>query len=279
MSDSDDNEVLTSGSLPMAASVTVKPPPFDETSVTRWFTIVESQFVLAKITVASIKFHHILSNLPLRVINQVSDEVIQSQQLKRALISLFTKSKPELFDSLVNQNNILCDKPSNYLRELRKVTTQLGVDDSFIKLKFLKALPGNIRLLLVTYEDGTSLEELAGVAETLLAYGSNNFGASSQPNVSMVESRQGCRSITRNGENFRGSSSTSAASVFSKTVIPIGVRSFHGGQRPQVCRYHLHYGNKAKSCKRWCILSSSCNAPRPGSRSSSSSRITKPSEN
>ena len=57
------------------------------------------------------------------------------------------------------------------MRELRKVATQLGVDDSFIKLKFLKALPGNIRLLLVTYEDGTSLEELARVAETLLAYG------------------------------------------------------------------------------------------------------------
>ena len=69
MSDSDDNEVLTSGTssgnLPMAATVTVKPPPFDETSVTRWFTTVESQFVLAKITVASIKFHHILSNLRL----------------------------------------------------------------------------------------------------------------------------------------------------------------------------------------------------------------------
>ena len=130
----------------------------------------------------------------------------------------------------------------------------------------------------MTYEDGTSLEEHARVAETLLAYGSNNFGASSQPNVSMVESRRGCR-LTRNSENFRGSSSTSAASVFSKTVIPIGVRSFQEDQRPQVCRYHLHYGNKAKSCKRWCILSSSCNAPRPGSRSSSSSRITKPSEN
>ena len=69
----------------MAAAVTVKPPPFYETSVIRWFTIVESQFVLAKITVASIKFHHILSNLPLRVINQVSDEVIQSQPVKESI--------------------------------------------------------------------------------------------------------------------------------------------------------------------------------------------------
>ena len=76
MSDSDDNEVLTSGtssgSLPMAAAVTVKPTPFDETSMTRWFTIIASQFVLAEITLASTKFHHILSDLPLRVINRLA---------------------------------------------------------------------------------------------------------------------------------------------------------------------------------------------------------------
>lgn len=288
MPNQDEGSLLTSGASQdsvssVTAGVAVKPPPFDETSVTRWFTIIESQFVLAKITVSSTKFHHILSNLPLRVINQLSDEVINSSdygELKQSLISLFTRSKPELFDSLVNQNNIMCDRPSTYLRELRKIAAQLGVDDSFIKLKFLKALPSSIRPLLVTYEESSTLEELARVAETLLAYGSSNASVNNSANVSMVEGRQGSRPASQNRDNGnRGPNFTSACqdNVFSRTFVSIGVRAFHEGQRPQVCRYHLYYGNRAKSCKRWCILSSTASNilpdSRPNSRSSSPARV------
>lgn len=266
---------------PVTAAVSVKPPAFDESSVTRWFTIVESQFVLANITVSSTKFHHVLSNLPLRVMNQLSDDVIASlnyDQLKQALISLFTRSKPELFDSLVNQHNIMCEKPSTFLRELRKIAAQLGVDDEFLKLKFLKALPNNIRPLLVTYDEGTSLEELARVADTLLAYGSSN-SVNSSGSVSLVENRSDDHTRSRSGSSSPGDKnrgSNSRDDTYVKPSIPIGVRAFHEGQRPQVCRYHLYYGNKARSCKRWCILSSISSNVLPDSRPSSRSSSPNP---
>ena len=279
MPDTDDHLTTNNGSstTPLTAAVAVKPPIFDETPVTRWFTVVESQFILAHITISSTKFHHILSNLPLKVINQLSDEVISSsnyEQLKKALISLFTRSKPELFDSLVNKNKIMCDKPSTYLRELRKIAAQLSVDDSFVKLKFLNALPSNIRPLLVTYDDSTSLEELARVAETLLAYGSNNKNDNNNTNVSVVKSRSSPSYVSGNSDKFqRGSNSGVPRQdyAYSSSNIPLGVRAFHDSQRPKVCRYHLYYGDKAKSCKRWCILSSTSSNILPDSRPSSRS--------
>ena len=107
MSDEEDKTLTTSGSSSLASSsvtaaVAVKPPAFDKASVTRWFTVVESQFVLANIMVFNTKFHHVLSYLPLEMINKLSDEVINSSnygKLKQALIALFTRSKPEFFDS------------------------------------------------------------------------------------------------------------------------------------------------------------------------------------
>lgn len=118
----------------LTSAVAVKPPPFDETSVTRWFNIVESQFLLANTTISSTKFHHILANLPVKVLNQLTDSVVNSarfEDLKKALVNLFSRSKPELFDTLVNQNKVLYTKPTLYLQELRKIAAPLEITDDF----------------------------------------------------------------------------------------------------------------------------------------------------
>ena len=53
-----------------SSAVAVKAPKFDEAAANRWFQILESQFVLANITVDSTKFHIAFSNLP------VSDRLV-----------------------------------------------------------------------------------------------------------------------------------------------------------------------------------------------------------
>lgn len=282
---------LTESSL-LTAAVAVKPPAFDETSVTRWFSIVESQFKLANITSASTKFHHVLANLPVKVVNQLSDAIISSPDydtLKQALVTLFTRSKPELFDSLVSQNKILCTKPTLYLQELRKLAAPLEVTDDFLKIKFLKALPNTIRPLLVTYDSNTSLEELARVADTLLDYS----GASPVNNsVSLVSGQQTGtsssydvhrgRDVVQNhgGVYNRGSDTRPhtprSSNDYFNVSIPNSVRAFHSGQRPRVCRYHLYYGHSAKSCRDWCILKSSQLKISPDSRPSSRSSSPAP---
>lgn len=274
----------------LSAAVAVKPPPFDETSVSRWFSIIESQFVLAGITRSATKFHHILANLPVRVINQLSDSVVSSadyDQLQKSLVSLFARSKPELFDTLVSQNQIVMQKPTVYLQHLRKIASQLDVNDDFLRIKFLKALPSSIRPMLVTYDPATSLEELARVADTLLAYNSdhvqsNVLNVSEDPcskcsnyNVNHVQQARSTRNRGPGIVSVTGSRSN--APDFSHSSLPMGVRAFHMNQRPRVCRYHIYYGSNAKSCKRWCILSSSSLNILPDSRPSS--RSASPSSN
>lgn len=255
---SDDDGDKTAAKVPMAAAVSVKPPAFDDTSVSRWFKIVESQFLLSNITASTTKFHHIIANLPVRVLNQLGDAVIVSMSyndLKNALESLFAKSKPKLFDTLMNQHKILCTKPTVYLQELRKLAAPLDVTDDFLRIKSLKALPNNIRPLLVKYNSNTSLEELAQVADTLLDYsGSNQQGSIMQQagssTISYVGSRSNGTSMTPTRDpdtTHRGR--TPSVPDYSITSIPVGVHAFHATQRPKVCRYHLYYGNNAKSCK------------------------------
>lgn len=103
----------------------------------------------------------------------------------------------------------MCERPSTYLRELRKTAAQLEVDDSFVKIQFLKAQPSDIRPLLVTYDESTSLEELARVAETLLASGSNK-NDKCNAKVSVVESNSGATSVSRNRDDFYGGSNSKA---------------------------------------------------------------------
>ena len=104
----------------------VKPPLFEEGSVRRWFKILKSQFSLANISTSRTKFNHVLANIPMSVLNKVSESAISSNDydiIKTALHDLYDKSKPELFDTLMSKTNIMCTKPSVFLNELRKIGT------------------------------------------------------------------------------------------------------------------------------------------------------------
>ena len=276
---------------PVAAHLSVKAPAFDEVSAARWFKIMESNFVLAKITASATKFHHILSSLPVDVTNKLSEDVIDSNDydnIKSSVIALYSKSAPELFDALLSQNNIMCSKPTLFLQEIRKLASQMNLNDDFLKIKFLKALPNHVRMSLVTY-NSDNLEELARVADTLLAY---NNPYSFQPNqVSAIHSSSKYNNASSNfshPDNTRNptyqnsrpfhspSSSNSTPSQYSSSSVPQGVRAFHHKQRPQVCRFHIYYGSNARSCKSWCILSSSSSNILPDSRPSSRSSSPQP---
>lgn len=260
----------------LAAHVRVKPPAFDEGSASRWFQILESQFIIAKITTSTTKFHHALSNLPLNVMNQLDDALINSadyQTLKDKIIQLYTKPAPELFDNIVSQHQLICQKPSVYLNELKKIAVQsnLGLSDEFLKIKFLKGLPDSVRPILATH-NSASLDELARVADTLMAY------SPAQPNISQISHSN--HNSPRAPDRYAGYSnpnyhngpyrSTSSPHInYNNPTIPINVRSFNHKQRPHVCRFHLYYGPNARSCKPWCMLSSTSSNILPSSRSSS----------
>ncbi|XP_076061557.1 uncharacterized protein LOC143037308 [Oratosquilla oratoria] len=74
---------------------------------------------------------------------------------------------------------------------------------------------------------------------------------------------------------FRSGNPTTCGSVY--TTSSLRLTPFYDGQRQRVCRYHLFYGNSARTCKMWCILSSKCDKVFPSSSPNSRLNSRSPS--
>ena len=273
------------------AHVAVKPPAFDEQSAARWFKILESMFFNAKITTSRTMFHHALANLPVGVVNRLTDSTIDNanyDELKKSILNIFNKSAPELFESIVGRNNISMTKPTLFLNEIRKVGQQLGLNDDFLKIKFLKGLPDTIRPIIVAKKDIT-LDEMAHAADCIMEYEAGqavNVYAVDAPKPQRKENWSSNRSTNNypnnysNNRNFKTDHAYQHTRInYSVDSVPIGVRSFHENQRPKVCRAHLFFGDNARNCKPWCILRNNSVNMLPNSRVGSRSNSPARSEN
>lgn len=241
--------------------VSIKPPLFMETSAAAWFSIMEAQFILGNITVSSTKFYHVLAALPPETVTRISASTLNSANysvLKSDVISLFEKSKPELFDKLISTAPTITDKPSLFLEHLISIADKLGVGEELIKHKFITGLPQNIAPVVASQKD-LGLKQLGSLADELLPY----------------FQQTPVMQIPHNINNSTKPSSFNKPSNFHKSSI--GLTPFHDGQRQRVCRAHIFYGPRAKSCKPWCMWpdKSACRlspSSRPTSRDSSPGR-------
>ena len=254
------------------AHVAVKPPAFDEQSAARWFKILESMFFNAKITTSRTMFHHALANLPVGVVNRLTDSTIDNanyDELKQSILNIFNKSAPELFESIVSRNNISMTKPTLFLNEIRKVGQQLGLNDDFLKIKFLKGLPDTIRPIIVAKKD---------ISQAVNVYAVDAPKPQRKESWSSNRSTNNYSNNYSNNRNFKTDHAYQHTRInYSVDSVPIGVRSFHENQRPKVCRAHLFFGDNARNCKPWCILRNNfvnmLPNSRVGSRSNSPARL------
>ena len=84
--------------------VSIKPPEFSESNAAGWFAILEAQFFLGKVKASSTKFFHSVAALPASVVGRISPEVLGKQSfdaLKETVLSLVERSKPEIFENLI----------------------------------------------------------------------------------------------------------------------------------------------------------------------------------
>ena len=134
------------------ARMPVRPPPFMETAVSGWFAIINAQFHLANISDSVTKFYHVLSSLPADVVARVDPTVIAGQdfaRLKEAVIEMFEKTKPELFEKLISKS-VMTGRPSEFLGDLRDVASKVGVGDDLVRHKFIQSLPPAMSTVLAT---------------------------------------------------------------------------------------------------------------------------------
>ena len=249
--------------------VSIKPPMFMEDNVQAWFSIMEAQFSIAKITVKETKFYHVLASLPPNIVTPITQSTLDSKDydvLKGAVLSTYEKSKPELLDKLMS-STIMTGRPSIYLNELLSLSTKIGAGDDIVRHKFISALPNSISPIIASQGDLDFLR-LGKMADELLIH--MNRQESSQAHVNQLSSQ---------AQQNRHSTSTNAAR--SSQQIPYGLRPFNKDQKPKVCRAHLWFGEKAKYCKPWCKWPNKNNSIQiqPSSRPSSPARNNNNSEN
>jgi hypothetical protein len=156
--------------------------------------------------------------------------------LKSALIAAHEQSKPELFEKLISSKSF-SGRPSTYLKELRTIASKVGVGDELVRHKFLQSLPSPISAALGAQSD-LDMTQLGSIANNLMPFAQERCSAISD-------------SVVRRSPNTTRTPSATSLSLESKDV-PLPVRAFRAGQRTRVCRAHIYYGDRAKTCKPWC---------------------------
>ena len=218
----------------VAQHVSIKPPPFMESSAEGWFTIMEAQFHLQHITSEVTKFYHVLSALPPNVVSQLPVDTLSSKSfttLKPEIVQLFERTKPELFEQLISTAK-MTGRPSACMNELLCIAKKVGVGDDLVRHKFTQALPPTIGTVLAAQKE-LELTQLAKLGDELLLL------ARSQPQCLAVDAS-------------RSSHPRSPKQDVHRNQLSYGLKPFHEGQKPVVCRAHLYFGPKARTCKPWC---------------------------
>lgn len=213
--------------------VSIKPPAFMENAVSGWFVVMEAQFNLNKITEESTRFYHILSALPPNVVSQLPPTSLESQsftQLKSEVLQLYERTRPELFEEIISKKT-LTGRPSILMTELQTTARKVGVADNFVRHRFLQIVPETIRPVLASRKE-MSLPELAKMADEL---------------VSLVESTT---VMTVSSPAARAAPARSPRQLTTSSNSTL--QPFYSDQRPQVCRAHIFFGPRARTCKPWC---------------------------
>ena len=244
-------------------AVSIRMPPFMESAIRGWFSIIEANFALRNINVSSTKYFHVLSALPPEIVTNISASVLNEQSydaLKNALIQIHERTKPELFARLISKTK-MTGRPSYYLQELMDIADKVGVGEDLVKHQFTSALPPHIAAVIAA-QKGLPLQQMRTLADELLPL------------------------LQANAPTFNVNSNQTPRRNYGKipqkqeSAIPIGLRPFSPDQRPRVCRGHLYFGENSRTCKPWCRWPNkrSCTI-QPNSRSSSPAPLTKNQEN
>lgn len=270
-----------------AHAIAVRPPPFSAKRVPSWFAVLEAQCANSNVVSSIAKFRHVIANIPLEVCDKLTEDDLSSNNydsIKGKIISLYSRSDPQILNEFLNVPSTLNCKPTLYLQQLRNSSTSWNLPEGFLKTYFLNAMPTNIRPNLITHNG--SLDEIATLADNLLDYSypnpnfiaNNQFNPVSNINYSNRNNYSQDRTYPSSVQPHAHSNSShsryshpGSMQSYASFNIPFGVRAFNDKQKPKVCRFHLYYGQSANKCKPWCILNSPSVTTLPNSRPNSRS--------
>ena len=250
-------------------AVSIKAPEFSPACSSTYFRILEAQFNLNNITVSRTKFFHAIASLPTTVVDNISTTILDSSdydEIKKAVIAFYEKTKPELFAKLIS-STIMTGRPSANLRELGQIASKVGAGDDLVRHQFIQTLPSTISPVIAS-QKSLNLAQLGVMADELMPLHTqiNNLNLSDKSEKNYYVENKSSRRFAQPSANNNN------------TEIPYGVQPFRENQRPKICRFHIYYGNNANRCKPCCHYPDKAKCSmQPASRPGSPNRNFEPS--
>ena len=224
--------------------VSVKPPVFYRSIPGVWFRQMESQFFLTGITNDEKEFHHILVAIP----EDVAINLPMDIDIKDHIYGIFQKSKQEMIEEALGMISLDSQKLSFCLMRIQGKLAEcnLTLDDNLLKHRLMQVMPLSLKTAL-SADLELPVEQFPKLADTIYSY-SNTVCSCHK------SSKHICDLYTADAIKTIIQSAFNAIQPISKQikVKENTHRPFTAGQRPKICRYHLYFAEKAKSCETCC---------------------------
>ncbi|XP_072948060.1 uncharacterized protein [Epargyreus clarus] len=247
--------------------VGVRMPPFYPDKPGLWFAQLESQFVLANITVDSTKYHHAMGQLDPIYASEVEDIITapsapdKYERLKAELIKRLSASREKKVKQLLTDEELGDRKPSQFLRHLKHLAGP-GVPEEFLRTIWTSRLPSSTQSIIAS-QANTSLDEVAELADRIhdivtpspQVAAASTIAPSGSCNMSneIAELSRQVQMLTSKVD--RMSRQKSRSNVPNRSRARSTQRSQSNYRKFPTCWFHHKFGNKANQCVKPCDFS------------------------
>ena len=128
-------------------------------------------------------------------------------------------------------------KPSAYLADMGRLAAKANLGEDLVRHRFQQALPPTIAPIIATQKT-TPLDDLGKSADELCSL-ANDLTINRVPRPDASSNRTDMRSDTYAPSHISRSQS--------RDLTP-----FSSSQRPKICRAHIFFADRAKTCRSWC---------------------------
>ena len=262
-------------------------PPFDKNHVEIWIKRTENAFIRANIRATNEKFAFLETKFPVGYDPNI-DEYLYGDATDAQWTAFLAYLRKEFGPTKQQRASIFLDgfkregrKPSQYVAALDEKTKDVTVDD--IKKEMLvREMPTEVRRMLQERIDTMSLKEAAKIADSYFdSEGRPRHIHQSTSNANAVSASLECLSIEddevnavgrgppqrnrfRNRQQQKPEPSKASSAPNSRSGTPAG-NSDRGKPPPsgrrenrgtptvqKLCRYHIQFGDGARTCERGC---------------------------
>ena len=184
--------------------------------------------------------------------------------LKEQLTKRTTASEQRKLQLVCTGGELGDRKPTQLLRWMQQLLGDRPglTDTSFLQELFLQRLPPNVRMVLASTPDTTTLDKLAEMADKIMEVATPTVAAATMPTVAATNTPT--PALTTEVEHLRAEV-TRLEKLFQQLARPRSsscstVRQFRRSPTPtttdSLCWYHQKFGDQAKRCRSPCAWSS-----------------------